>query len=301
MTLEGRVRFKTFGSALVQQVIPRMLRIVYLTYVLLLQLSPALTAMSDDDGDKTAAKVPMAAAVSVKPPAFDDTSVSRWFKIVESQFLLSNITASTTKFHHIIANLPVRVLNQLGDAVIVSMSYNDLKNALESLFAKSKPKLFDTLMNQHKILCTKPTVYLQELRKLAAPLDVTDDFLRIKSLKALPNNIRPLLVKYNSNTSLEELAQVADTLLDYSGSNQQGSIMQQAGSSTISYVGSRSNGTSMTPTRDPDTTHRGRTPSVPDYSITSIPVGVHAFHATQRPKVCRYHLYYGNNAKSCKS
>ena len=235
-----------------------MVRIVYLTCVLLLHLSPALSgvAMSDDEGGKTAPQLPMAAAVSVKPPAFDDTSVSRWFKIVESQFLLSNITASTTKFHHIIANLPVRVLNQLSDAVIASMCYNDLKNALESLFAKSKSELFDTLMNQHKILCTKPTVYLQELRKLAAPLDVTDDFLRIKFLKALPNNIRPLLVTYDSTTSLEELARVADTLLDYSGSNQPSTI-QQAGSSTVSYVGSRSNGTSMAPTRDPDTNHRG--------------------------------------------
>lgn len=118
----------------------------------------------------------LTSAVAVKPPPFDETSVTRWFNIVESQFLLANTTISSTKFHHILANLPVKVLNQLTDSVVNSARFEDLKKALVNLFSRSKPELFDTLVNQNKVLYTKPTLYLQELRKIAAPLEITDDF-----------------------------------------------------------------------------------------------------------------------------
>lgn len=249
----------------------------------------------------------LTAAVAVKPPAFDETSVTRWFSIVESQFKLANITSASTKFHHVLANLPVKVVNQLSDAIISSPDYDTLKQALVTLFTRSKPELFDSLVSQNKILCTKPTLYLQELRKLAAPLEVTDDFLKIKFLKALPNTIRPLLVTYDSNTSLEELARVADTLLDYSGASPV--------NNSVSLVSGQQTGTSSS-----YDVHRGRDvvqnhggvynrgsdtrPHTPrssnDYFNVSIPNSVRAFHSGQRPRVCRYHLYYGHSAKSCR-
>ena len=267
----------------------------------------AVIAMAEA-GSKPDPSSAVTAAVKVKPPAFDDSSVTRWFKIVESQFLLARITVSSTKFHHIIANLPVKVLNQLSDSVIASESYDDLKKALEGLFTKSKPELFDTLVNQHRILCTKPTLYLQDLRKISAPLDITDDFLRIKFLKALPDNLRPVLASYDCNTSLEELARVADTLLEYGGGHQATSTVNiQSYGNHVSYVGNSADSRGAhyasvqpyQPNRGSNT--QGSTTSVPDYSQVSTPIGVRAFHAKQRPKVCRYHLYYGKNAKSCKS
>ena len=114
------------------------------------------------------------AAVSIKPPIFDENSVSRWFVIMESQFILSKIASSNTKFHHVISNLPINVINQLNDSVIFSNDYNVLKNALVTLYTRSKPELFDSLLSKNNILFTKPTIYLQELRKFAAPLEVTD-------------------------------------------------------------------------------------------------------------------------------
>ena len=62
----------------------------------------------------------MAAAVTVKPPPFYETSVIRWFTIVESQFVLAKITVASIKFHHILSNLPLRVINQVSDEVIQS-------------------------------------------------------------------------------------------------------------------------------------------------------------------------------------
>ena len=238
--------------------------------------------MSDPVPVKSDTTSVAAAAVAIKPPVFDETAVARWFSIIESQFILANITVSSTKFHHVLSNLPVRVLNQVNDDVIQSACYDKLKTALTNLFSQSKPELFDSLVTQNQITFTKPTQYLRELRKIATPLALGEDFLRIKFIKALPNNIRPIIATYDTSTSLEELARVSDTLMSYNVTC--GAQVNQVYTSRPSYSHRDPTGGNMTV----------------NYVHSSIPVGVRAFHDKQRPRVCRYHLYYGQNAKSCK-
>lgn len=100
-----------------------------------------------------------AAAVTVKPPAFDETAVVRWFNNIESQFLLANITVPSTKFHHVLSNLPVKVLNQISEDIIKSTCYEKIKEELVNLFTRSKQELFDSLITQNQITFTKPTQY----------------------------------------------------------------------------------------------------------------------------------------------
>lgn len=257
--------------------------------------------MPDTDNDisnaSNSTSATLSAAVAVKPPIFDETSVTRWFTVVESQFILAKVTVSSTKFHHVLANLPLKVINQLSDEVISSSKYEHLKQALISLFTKSKPELFDSLVNRNKIMCDKPSTYLRELRKIAAQLGVDDAFIKLKFLNALPSNIRPLLVTYDEGTTLEELARVAETLLAY-GSN--GKI--ENSNANVSVVDGRSNYNSVN--RNRDTFQRSSSSRVYSrdnvYSSANVPLGVRAFHDSQLPRVCRYHLYYGDKAKSCK-
>ena len=79
---------------------------------------------------------------------------------------------------------------------------------------KPAPELFDALLSQNNIMCSKPSLFLQDIRKSASQMNRNDDFLKIKFLKALPNHVRMSLVTYNSD-NLEELTCVADTLLAY--------------------------------------------------------------------------------------
>lgn len=237
------------------------------------------------------------AGVAVKPPPFDETSVTRWFTIIESQFVLAKITVSSTKFHHILSNLPLRVINQLSDEVINSSDYGELKQSLISLFTRSKPELFDSLVNQNNIMCDRPSTYLRELRKIAAQLGVDDSFIKLKFLKALPSSIRPLLVTYEESSTLEELARVAETLLAYGSSN--ASVNNSA---NVSMVEGRQGSRPASQNRDNGNRGPNFTSACQDnvFSRTFVSIGVRAFHEGQRPQVCRYHLYYGNRAKSCK-
>ena len=98
---------------------------------------------------------------------------------------------------------------------------------------------------------------------------------------------------YEDGTSLEEHARVAETLLAY-GSNNFGASSQP----NVSMVESR-RGCRLTRNSE---NFRGSssTSAASVFSKTVIPIGVRSFQEDQRPQVCRYHLHYGNKAKSCK-
>ena len=60
----------------------------------------------EDDGEEEKIAVNH---MSVKAPPFHLKSPSTWFKQLESQFLLANITKSETKYHHVMAALPENI------------------------------------------------------------------------------------------------------------------------------------------------------------------------------------------------
>lgn len=187
------------------------------------------------------------------------------------------------------------IINQLSDAVMDSNDYDIVKNSVIALYNKSKPELFDSLMSKTKIMCTKPSVFLNEIRKIGSQLNVTDDFLKVKFIKSLPDNIRPSVLTHNSD-SLEELAKVADTLLEYQSSSSTSSVCAvNKITNRNSMPRNNNNFTNVNPS--PGHVHNSNGKS---FSDPTIPIPVRSFHANQKPKVCRFHLYYGSKAKYCK-
>lgn len=239
-------------------------------------------------------------AVSVKAPQFDETAATRWFQIIESQFVLANVSVPSTKFHIAFSNLPVCVTTQISDSVIADASYDDLKKAVIATYARSAPELFDTLMNQHNIMCTKPSLYLNELRKIASAggLGLSDEFIKMKFIKGLPDSIRSNIVTYKSN-DLDELARVADMLMSFSTPSHVAHIKP-----SFEYPQRHTQRHSQrhSPSRNPSSSpnYSFRNSPSPVFNENSIPMGVRAFHSKQRPHVCRFHIYYGNDARSCK-
>ena len=297
------------------------------------------SAASGSHGGKgeVAESSPNIGSVSVKPPAFEEQSVSKWFMILESMFFTARISVSATKFHHTLSHLPLSVVTRLDDGLIEQKDYDQLKKTLIGLFSKSTPELFEELIDKTKISFSKPTVYLHEIRKLGKQLGLSDDFLKIKFLKALPDTIRPIIVA-KENISLDEMAQAADCIMEYEAGK--GSSVFSVGALSRTDYGNASNGSSSDPrqSRDYDnhnqprynsySHNRGSSNAVKprDYSSHSsrnnygnhsiqsrsysnvrvnyfsddIPPNVRSFHENQRPRVCRSHIYFGDYAKNCK-
>ena len=56
-------------------------------------------------------------AVALKLPVFWPDSCESWFINAESQFQLKNITTSSTKFHHVVASLPQKEIDNVVDII----------------------------------------------------------------------------------------------------------------------------------------------------------------------------------------
>ena len=237
--------------------------------------------------------------VSVKPPAFSTASVKRWFTILESQFTLARITRDATKCCYVISSLPVEILDKVPDDVISSNVYATLKNNIIDLFVKPQPQQFNDLI-QNNPLNTRPTLYLQQLRTLGSTFNLTDDFLKIQFLNNMPLAIRSNLVTHQG--SLDDIARTADTLLAYNYNspgfnyvqNQPSSSFMQNSDNSVAYHVSNQSRSNYNPK------FSNNSYKFIDYSSENVPKNVRAFNNKQKPKICSYHIYYGNNAKRCK-
>ena len=211
--------------------------------------------------------------VSIKPPPFMETAVDGWFSIFDAQFFLQKITSSQTKFYHVLAALPPDTISRLSPSTLQSKNFEELKNAVVELYEKTKPELFEKLIST-TTMTGRPSLFLSELREIAAKVGVGDDLVRHKMLQALPPTIGTVLGAQKELT-LTQLGKLADELVPLDRVN------CFAASST-----------SVSECKD---SFRKR-----ESNPHTLPVGLRPFHHDQRPKVCRAHLYFGRKAKYCK-
>ena len=150
-------------------------------------------------------------AVSVKPPEFLDANASGWFEIMKAQFVLAQITQSSTKFYHILAALPASIAQRLPPHVLASQDFEQLQEAVIAQVERSRPELFQDLT----ATCTlvgKPSVFLSELQKTAEKVGVGEEFTRHRFLQALPATISPVLAAQPTLT-LGQIGGLADELM----------------------------------------------------------------------------------------
>lgn len=227
--------------------------------------------------------------VAIKAPAFMECAVQGWFAIMEAQFHIARITNDITKFYHVLASLPPTTVSKLDTAVLASHSFSGLREAVTELYEKSKPELFDQLISKVQ-LTGRPSLYVRELQELAGKVGVGDDLVRHKLLQSLPPAVGTVLAAQR-DLSLHQLGKLADELMP---------LLQPSCFAAPAALPPQehcllSPGSNLTQHR-PDQQqqqHRASTSS-------SLPRGLQPFHRDQRPQVCRAHLYFGAEARTCK-
>jgi len=235
--------------------------------------------MSDDDNTVLREEKEIQ-NVAIRPPAFMETAVNGWFPIMEAQFSLRNVTVSSTKFYHILSALPAEIVSKLPATVITSKSYETIKEAILSMYERTKPEMLDKLMATTSI-SGRPSIYLQEMSTLADRIGASEDIVRHKFLQALPASISPVLAS-QKEIPLAQLGKLADELLPY---------FSDGVVKTISHVQPRDKGNSHS---------RQRNVYNENGANNSIPFGLRPFNSDQRPRVCRAHLYFADKARQCK-
>ena len=247
--------------------------------------------------EQTDEEVASAHHVAVKPPPFMETAVPGWFAIMEAQFQLAKIANDETKFYHTLAALPPTTISKLDPATLNEHKFEKLKTAVKELYEKSKSELFDELISKVQ-LTGRPSHFVMELQELAGKVGVGDDLVRHKLFQSLPPAVGAVLAAQHGRT-LHQLGKLADELMPLLQTSclatpaqallpQPFQPQQRRFESSEAYHQQQDRGATSRPV--PQQSMGGR----------ALPLGLKPFYKDQRPQICRAHLYFGAEARTCK-
>ena len=150
---------------------------------------------------------------------------------------------------------------KLPKTVIENANYETLKKAVIEHFESSKPQF-----HEEQSLGWKPSAFLGEMRATANKLGVNDDLVRHRFQQNLPTVIAPIVASQKT-LSMDELGKLADDLMSF-----------RSVSSGVSHINIKNIEAKGTLKKS----------------------NVQPFHEGQRPKICRSHIYYGIQARTCR-
>lgn len=238
--------------------------------------------MANEERREDEVKVNMEAiqAVSIKAPIFSEASPALWFKVMEAQFNIRGITQQQTKYYHGLSNLPTEVLDNVPPEIIENENYDELKTAVVSFYEQTKPELFAKLTSA-TVMTGRPSVYLRRLQQIASKVKVSEDLIRHQFVKTLPSTIAPVVAAQSSLT-LTQLGTMADELMPLH--------------SQINVVSKQE---TMKHTENRSRKHTNTAENKPKIENTNF--GLRPFHADQKPKICRGHIFYADRSRTCKN
>ena len=219
--------------------------------------------------------------VAIKPVAFSRENVAFWFMNLEAQFTLARVISDQTRYFHALAALPIEVTANIPMSELATQSYKALKEALVKDLEVSATERLQELLEKTPLL-GRPSQWVRELSRKVQNLGVGEDLLRHKFLQALPPSVRMVLVGQKTLT-LEQMASLADDMLAHAdnvvAAVQPQQFQQQSQRPQRNYQQQRC--------------HQQQERS-------SQPNATRPFSVNQRPKVCRAHLWFGRDARTCR-
>ena len=174
-----------------------------------------------DPDPATAPDPAIVSAVSVKLPPFWPADSLVWFAQVEAQFKTKNITAQATRYDYVVASLSPEIATEVRDLILhpsADAPYDNLKEQLVKRTAASEQRRLQQLFSMEELGDRKPTQLLRRFHQLlgdkAGAIDPS--FLRELFLQRLPANVRMILASTTEGTSLDDLAALADKVMEVS-------------------------------------------------------------------------------------
>nr|VZI32041.1 unnamed protein product [Spirometra erinaceieuropaei] len=144
--------------------------------------------------------------------------IALWLRTVESRFALRRITREDTKFHYVVAALPMDIATDLRDIIDcppTEAPYTALKEALISRISLSTQKRLQRLISEEDLGDRKPTQLLRRLEQLADGQKLDATMFKQLFLQRLPPSVQAILAPNIPSSTVQMLAETADRILEY--------------------------------------------------------------------------------------
>ena len=143
---------------------------------------------------------------------------------VEAQFACRRITSQRSKFDYVVSSLAPEFAGEVRDLLVKPPSvdpYTTLKAQLTKRTTVSEQKKLQQLFTSEELGGRKPTQLLRRMQQLLGnrPGMTDDSFLRELFLQRLPPNVRMVLASSPEGTGLEQLAELADKVMEVAAPN----------------------------------------------------------------------------------
>ena len=154
-------------------------------------------------------------AIHLSPPWH--SNIEAWFFQTEAQFFTRGITTEQAKFCHILQVLDEATMTRLMAYLALPPSdspYTALKAELIRLYQPSDKQRFNALVHTAELGDQRPSDLMRRMQNLLPPHSRDDAFFRQMFLDKLPSAVQPILAAFPSSTTLQELAGVADKVVE---------------------------------------------------------------------------------------
>ncbi len=144
-----------------------------------------------------------------------------WFAQVEAQFATRKISVQETMYGYVVASLMPEFATEVRDLILAITEdhpYDQLKGSFIRRTATSEQRRLQQLFHSEELGDRKPSQLLRRLQQLLgdSQAHISPPFLRELFLQRLPGNVRMVLASTSDHLPLEELAQLADRIMDVS-------------------------------------------------------------------------------------
>ena len=143
-----------------------------------------------------------------------------WFIQVEAQLAAHRISTQQTKFQHIVASLSPEYASEVRDILINLPSINPfdaLKEALITRTQQSEQARLRELLSNEELGDKTPSRLLRKMQQLLAGKMLDKDLFRELFVQRMPPPVRVVLASTPATMSIEEIAQMADKIVEASG------------------------------------------------------------------------------------
>lgn len=167
---------------------------------------------------------------TLKIPPFWNNRPDLWFLQVETQFRVKGITASNTKYDHLVASLPSETMEIVADILLnppASDKYINLKNALLTRSQDSEERRLDALLHKVELGEHKPSELYRQMESLANTNSlINNSLLRKLWLNKLPASLQACIIAIEDKHDLDEIFKIADRIFDSTSSAKISAIHQ---------------------------------------------------------------------------